>query len=151
MSMTPSGNHWFRKLAGARYANGRWVLSDQNQWRQDPFESLREDLTEAVGQYNQFAADNKIKILGPPKGSDVIAVMIAGQAQIQFVRKNNFLDLIMIKTVNFQSNARPLARFSAAEDPLSEIVWRRGSAETSNEQMIRNAVMQLLENAFAAS
>jgi hypothetical protein len=146
--MTQSQTAWFRRLAAARFKNGRWVPGESFAAGDDPFASLQDDVLSSVNLFNQHAK-TPIRLLDPAPGSDAIATLIHGSAQLRFVRRGQFLDISLMRTHNYEMIEQPLVRFAPGHDCLGCVSWRRGATEISSEQVIKNALIQLLEASSA--
>ena len=146
--MTQSQTAWFKRLAAAQFKNGQWLPGDAYKSGDDPFEALLDDIHAAVAIFNQHATTS-IRLLDSAQGSEVIAILIHGAAQLRFARYGQFLDVSLIRAHNFQVIEQPLTRFAQGHDCLGCASWRRGATEVNSDQVIKNALLQLLEASSA--
>ena len=138
---------WFKKLARSKYQDGRWITEQNPPALQDPYQILSEDLLEALDIYNQHTS-RPIKALKPGTETTVIMTLLLGSVQIRLTRNENFLDISLIRTRDFQTFETPLTRLAPLSDSFGSPVWKRGTAELSTDQVIKNAFIHLIESAF---
>jgi hypothetical protein len=139
-----SQRSWFKRLATAQFKEGRWIPSDAFAQKDDPFVAIQDDIARYVNLFNHHAA-TPIRHLDPATGSDLVATLIHGSVQLRFMRRGQFLDVSLIRAQNFESTEQPLVRYITGHDCLGNASWRRGHVEISSEQVIKNAMIQLLE------
>ncbi len=146
--MTHSQTTWFKRLAAARFKNGQWLPGETFAKGDDPFASLYDDILVSVSLFNQHAT-TPIRLLDPTPGSDIVATMIHGSAQLRLARRGQFLDVSLTRAHNYQMIEQPLTRYTPGQDCLGCVSWRRGTSEINSEQVIKIAMIQLLEASSA--
>ena len=146
--MTQSQTSWFRRLAAARFKNGQWLPGESFAKGDDPFASIQDDVLASVSLFNQHAT-TPIRLLDPAPGSDIIATLIHGSAQLRFARRGQFLDVSLMRAHNYEMIEQPLTRYTPGHDCLGCVSWRRGATEINSEQVIKSAMIQLLEASSA--
>ena len=139
-----SDTNWLKRLARSRFQNGVWDTPELKSRALDPFEPLVDDLREAVEIFNQHAP-TPIRALEPSANTLTIMTLLYGAAQIRFSRNGTFLDISLIRTKDFQTTEQPLTRLTPVMDVFGCPVWKRGTAESSSDQVIKNALLHLLE------
>jgi hypothetical protein len=139
-----SDSTWIKNLARSRYQNGQWIPADETLSGDGPFGALVEDIVSAVETYNHHAASH-IRMLSGAQNSPLLLALLHGTAQIKFVRNGKFVDIILVKTKQFQSVEHPLARMTPVIDMFGHPTWMRGSTEYSADQLIKHVFIHLLE------
>lgn len=135
---------WIKNLARASYQNGRWIPDESPVQNLSAFESLVDDIIQAVETYNQHAK-SPIRILDAPAKSTTLLTLLHGMIQLKFLQNGNLLDVSLIKTRNFQTQEVPLARLSPILDVFGYPTWKRGTVEWSTDQLIKQSFIHLLE------
>lgn len=140
---------WIKNLARARFQNGQWIPADETLSGDGPFGALVEDIVTAVDTYNHHASSS-IRMLSGAQKSPLMLTLLHGSAQIKFIRNGQFVDIVLIKTRNFQSVEHPLARLTPVIDMFGHPTWMRGSTEYSADQLIKHVFIHLLEASQSA-
>lgn len=139
-----SSQLWFKKLAKSRFSNGRWQTDGNPASEGNPFENLRDDLLEMLNIYNHHSS-SPIRVLCPAGPSKILLTLMYGTTQMRFTQNDSHLDISLIVTRNFQVAEIPMTRLTPNVDQFGSPSWHRGASELSSEQVIKNALIHLIE------
>lgn len=135
---------WIKNLARAKFKDGQWITDVEPLSGDGPYAALLEAIVLAIEVYNKHAA-SPVRVLNGATKSHLSLCLVHGAAQVKFTRNGPHMDVSLTKTKNFQSNELPLARLTPVVDKFGMPTWMRGTTEWSTDQLIKHALIHLLE------